>query len=165
MHGKHVLIFALFAAASCVRCYQVQGSTTSFSKQMRTLASGHWEAVPEELIEHVFFTQDEKSMLSCLRQNRTTLQCRDLLKIAPSKRVPFFGPIGKASHLCRYLNFSDVALQFRRDHHKRFTKAEASWGSRVYGQGLPEYRRELPGAVAAWCALDGRSLGFVGDST
>jgi len=137
---------------------------------MRNLASGHWEPIPAELLEQVYFTEDERSMVSCLRQNNThtTGHCQEHATLPRRQRVPFFGPLGKLGHTCKHLLLGDVAQHYVHHRHNDLTKSEVkdSRIPRPYGEyHRHNLLRKLPSAVAAWCALDGRSLGFVGDST
>jgi len=130
--------------------------STSPSKQMQALVTGSWNPIPEELLQQVFFTDDENQTITCLRRNSnsTLASCREALSIRPGVPSPFFGPFpSKVSQECPYLRLSDIAQHFTSHRHVR-------------RKGLrTKSTREVPSAVAAWCALDGRSLAFVGDST
>lgn len=140
-----------------------QPQMPSLKSELARLANRKWQPIPPLLLDQVFFTSTERTIVGCLDSNRsaTVETCAQQNGIYAKKGksngnpahdpvwgIPFAGPLGKGSHVCPHLKMATVGRYWVDDN-----------------GGSPSLDRSHGGvSVRALCALRGRATAFVGDS-
>eukprot|EP00238_Polyblepharides_amylifera_P003452 CAMPEP_0196572284 /NCGR_PEP_ID=MMETSP1081-20130531/2365_1 /TAXON_ID=36882 /ORGANISM="Pyramimonas amylifera, Strain CCMP720" /LENGTH=465 /DNA_ID=CAMNT_0041889557 /DNA_START=304 /DNA_END=1701 /DNA_ORIENTATION=+ len=150
---------------------------------MVSLTAGSWAPLPKTHYHQVYFSAGEQKLIKCMQSSNNVTIGECVTKEDASQQL-FLGHLGKGNHLCPHLKLNDVAeifvharRQIDMDSNSSSSNDEANGignGSSIPEVGLRETGRRtlpsspsltpLPVAVAALCALENRSLAFVGDS-